>query len=207
MADQIETAIDGQRVAAGARNRWLTVADDTDPTVVIQRQEGDDSGLILQRASVPVAELLGYPELGDALRVVLIDLASMGAGAHDPPDVQAIADALREPVARIEEIRLAIRRPNEVALEVLIPLVAVFDIQYARRLDAHERLSPPYGRSHSRMALRAGGCGRRARRIAQLHLRRPGRGSARAQHPPSRAERSDSQAGKPLPRNSLIPKR
>ncbi|MBT8227012.1 MAG: DUF3883 domain-containing protein, partial [Dactylosporangium sp.] len=130
--------VEADRIEAGfgkhiIETRHLAVPDDEYPTVLLSRLP--DRERLLERATPAVAELLGHPSLDETLRLALIELARDGYGPDQPPSPAAIADGLGEPVARVEEVRAAIRRPDEVALEVLVPLVAAFDPARVHDLD------------------------------------------------------------------------
>lgn len=143
LADTIETDVDGHTVVAShAGTRWLAISDEENPTVIVQRRAKDDDMRVLERASTPVAEILGYPELGDTIRVALNELTTLGYNPTHPPGTDALAEALAESPQRIDEIRQAIRRPDDIALDVLVPLVAVWDLAAARELEAGSDAPP-----------------------------------------------------------------
>ena len=157
LADHLDADIDGRAVTAlSAGTRWLTVSHDENPTLILRRHADDDEARVLEHATAPIAELLGQPELGAAIRVALIDLAAVGYGVARPPDTAALAEALSEPAPRIQEIRLVIRRPEDIALDVLIPLVAVWDLTTARELEAGEDVPSTPVELAAWLAVRAG---------------------------------------------------
>ncbi|GIF52464.1 uncharacterized protein DUF3883 [Asanoa ferruginea] len=141
-AASIEASIDADVVAAAmGGTRYLAVNDDEYPTVLVVPPQGGNYLGLLARATPAIGELLAYPGLGDALRVALSELDEAGYGLTQTPSSFAIAAALGEPVKRVEEVRAAIRRPDEISLEVLVPLVAVFDHTLARQLNAGDETS------------------------------------------------------------------
>ena len=142
LVDEVEADIDGHAIKAGSADmHWLTAPDDEHPTVILKRQQDDDAPTAqLERTAAPTADLLGLPELAAPLRLALIDLARLGYGITVPPDNDVLAKALSEPPERIREIRQAIRLSSDVAMDILIPLVAVWDLLAARGLDAGEEV-------------------------------------------------------------------
>ncbi|MEV4666129.1 ATP-binding protein [Micromonospora echinofusca] len=136
-ADRIEAGFGGNTIEA----RHLAVPDDAHPTVLLLRSP--DRQRLLERATPAVGELLGHPSLDESLRLALIELARDGYGPDQSPSSAAIADVLGEPVARVEEVRAAIRPPDEVTLEVLVPLVATLDPARAHDLDGDDTAVTP----------------------------------------------------------------
>jgi hypothetical protein len=134
-ASRIEAGIGGDTVEV----RHLAVADARYPTVMLRHSP--DHRRLLERATPPIGELLGHPSLDEPLRLALMELARDGYGPDQPPSAAAIAAVLGEPVARVEEVRASIRRPDEITLEVLVPLVAVLDPARAHDLDGDDTAS------------------------------------------------------------------
>ncbi len=98
--------------------------------------------LLLQRVSPALAELIGYPNLGDTFRVTLSDLFGPGWDGGRSPTLRDLADVLGEPEERLREIRDDVREPAFELGLVLIPLVASFDPQLAAELrDSLETLT------------------------------------------------------------------
>jgi hypothetical protein len=133
VGDSLTASVGGLSVAPGGGPvRSLAVQHDDSPTVLLRREPQGRSEL--QRAAPHITELLGQPELADTLRVALIDLDAAGYGDARPPGTEALAQIFDEAPVRVEEVRLSIRRPDDVALDVLIPLVAAFDAAAGREL-------------------------------------------------------------------------
>lgn len=76
---------------------------------------------LFERAAPAISDLPGLPTLDDRLRLALILLAQDGYGPGQPPDPVVTAKVLDKPVELVEQVRAAIRRPDEVAFEVLTP--------------------------------------------------------------------------------------
>lgn len=133
-ADRVETGIGAYTVPAA----HLAVPDDRYPTVLLTRSAEP----LLERAAQPISELVGHPTIVDRLRFVLLSLDRAGYGTSAPPTPEVIAGVLGEPVARVHQARAAIRRPDEITLDILIPLVATYDLARARQLLGEDDSSP-----------------------------------------------------------------
>lgn len=143
LADTFETLVDGQPVdLQQAGGRVLALPDNHAPTIILQRQNEMGESLLLERAASGIAELTGYPDLGATLRVALIDLFRRGWEDGDSPSLANIAQAIGEPVERLLEIREDLRQPIDQLRQILVPIVATFDIDMAKSLwDSIETMS------------------------------------------------------------------
>ena len=101
LAHNLETLVDGEEVELQqAGGHVLALPDDRWPTVVLQRQDDIDARGLLERSAPAVAELIGYPDLGDTFRVTLIDLLQPDWDGREPPTLQKVARVLGEPEER-----------------------------------------------------------------------------------------------------------
>lgn len=135
------TQVDGRDVEFGRGSRSQAIQDEENPTVLLV-DDGTGEATALERAAASVCELIGHPELAADLRLVLMDLRAGGHGPGRPPGPDALAAVLNEPTARVAEVRSWLRQPDDVALSVLIPVVAVFDVDEARSLAREDEDAP-----------------------------------------------------------------
>jgi hypothetical protein len=144
-ANQLETLVDGEPVGIQhGRGRVLALPDDYSPTIVVERQDELDERLLLERTAPAVAELIGYPDLGDTFRVTLIDLYQTSSDDSKSPTVQTIARVLGEPEERLREICDDLRQSSAQLGLVLVPILAVFSSTLASELwDTIETFANP----------------------------------------------------------------
>jgi hypothetical protein len=134
-AQHLETLVDGEPVGLQPTgNRVLALPDPATPTVVLERSDGLEAAAILQKAAPAIAELIGYPDLADTLRVTLIDLQRVGWADDQPPTLATIAELVGEPEERLREITAGTRQDVAETGRLLVPLLATFDIGAANDL-------------------------------------------------------------------------
>lgn len=132
LAENIETLVDGEQVEGA--NRALALSDAVHPTIVVARSAAHDEATLLQTAAPSIAELIGYPDLADSIRLSLIDLSRLGHLDGPGPSIAAIAEVIGEPEARLQEIAVSAEEPLLELANVLVPLVAAVDVAAAADL-------------------------------------------------------------------------
>lgn len=122
-AQQLETQVDG--IPVDTANRVLALSDRDHPTIIICRSEVQDPASLLQTVAPGVAELLGYPDLSDSLRLSIIDLAHGGWLERGGPSLAEIAGVVGEPEHRLREITSGARQSVLDLVRVVVPLLSV----------------------------------------------------------------------------------
>lgn len=122
-AQHLETLVDGAPVDDASS--VLALSDDEHPTIIIKRAEVNDPGALLQAAAPAIAELLGYPDIGDSIRLSLIDLDRGGWLRDGGPTLDAIAEVVGEPAHRLREITSGARQSVTELACLIAPLLAV----------------------------------------------------------------------------------
>lgn len=132
LAERVETSVDGQHVEG--RSRALALADPAHPTIVVKQSAVDDEPQLLQVSAPGIAELIGYPDLADSIRLSLIDLARQGHLGDDGPSLAAIAEVMGEPEERLREINADAGQALVELVQMLVPLLAAADRRVATDL-------------------------------------------------------------------------
>lgn len=131
-AQRLETRVDGTPVDAASR--VLALGDRMHPTIVIRRSEVQNASTMLQSAAPAIAELLGYSDLADSIRLSIIDLDRGGWLDSGGPPLDAIAAVVGEPEHRIREITSGARQSVLELVRVMVPLLAVISPQNGAEL-------------------------------------------------------------------------
>jgi hypothetical protein len=132
LAEHVEILVDQQPVQGA--NRVLALPDPAHPTIVIERSDLKDAASMLQAAAPAIAELIGHPDIADSIRVSLIDLHRLGWSDERPPPLSVLAEVIGEPEERLREITSETKQPLLELGRVLVPLLAVLDLEAAHDL-------------------------------------------------------------------------
>jgi hypothetical protein len=131
-ASDLEALVDDVVVEPLRTGRRILAVPSIDaPSIVVESSEPVDNTSLTELVAPAVAELVGYPDLADALRVALIDIQRQGTST---PDSAVIARALGETSDRLKEIKDSLRQPAEELVRALAPILAVYDIEAAREI-------------------------------------------------------------------------
>lgn len=131
-ASDLEALVDDVVVEPLRTGRRVLAVPSVDaPSIVVESSEPVDNASLIELVAPAVAELVGYPDLADALRVALIDIQRQGTST---PDSAVIARALGETSDRLKEIKDSLRQPAEELVRALVPILAVYDIDAARAI-------------------------------------------------------------------------
>lgn len=131
VSDQIEVAIDDTSLKLSLERQPLPIDSSTAPLIFVASKAPDGDGDLPDVLAPAVMELVGYPALGADLRLGLLDCRAAGLRVPTATQLADLLQTSRETIAAVETV---LRQPARQLLEIVVPLIAAYNVATARAL-------------------------------------------------------------------------